>query len=112
MSVRQLMTQAVIVQPMGPSTEDAYGNTVQGAVGSPVDELGYLDQKDTVEYLNDRDTIVTKWKAFLHPDSVVTSFATLTFGGQLFQVDGAPYPVYNPRTRLVSHIECTLTEMT
>jgi hypothetical protein len=111
MSVRQLMTQAVVVQPMGPSTTDAYGNSVQGALGSPVDEFGYLDQKDTIEYLNDRDTVVTKWKAFLHPESVVTAFSTLTFQGQLFQVDGAPYHVYNPRTRQVSHIECKLTEM-
>jgi hypothetical protein len=111
MSVRQLMTQAVIVQPMGPTTTDAYGNSVQGALGAPVNEFGYLDQKDTIEFLNDRDTILTKWKAFLHPESVVTAFATLTFQGQLFQVDGAPYHVYNPRTRQVSHIECKLTEM-
>jgi hypothetical protein len=93
------------------TTTDAYGNSTLTASGSPVAEFGYLDQKDTVEYLTDRDTVVTKWKAFLFADSVVTQFATLTIGGQLFQVDGAPYPVYNPRARIVSHIECTLTEM-
>jgi hypothetical protein len=105
------MTQPVTVQPMGPTTTDTYGNAVLGVLGAAVAEFGYLDQKSTVEFLTDRDTVVTKWKAFLFADSVVTQLATLTFGGQLFQVDGVPYHVYNPRNRVVSHIECTLTEM-
>lgn len=111
MSVTELMTQPVIVQPMGSGTPDDYGNTPLVPVGTAVNELGYLDQKDTIEYLNDRDTVVTKWKAFLHPDSAVTALAVITFPGQssVFQVDGDPYHVYNPRTRMVSHIEVTLT---
>lgn len=109
MSVTQLMTQPVVVQPMTPGVSDDYGNTPTTPLGNPVEEFGYLDQKDTIEYLNDRDTVVTKWKAFLHPDSVVTALAVLDFQGQTFQVDGDPYHVYNPRTRMVSHIEVTLT---
>ncbi|NNC10693.1 hypothetical protein HII28_02170 [Planctomonas sp. JC2975] len=114
MSVIRLMTQPVIVQLMEPGPPDDYGNTPLTALGQPVDELGYLDQKDTVEYLNGRDTTVTKWKAFLHPDSVVTPLAVISFPGQAqpFQVDGQPYQVYNPRTRTVSHIEVTLTTVT
>jgi len=111
-SVRQLMTQPVTVQPMTVGPEDAYGNTPLAASGDPVAEMGYLDQKDTIEYLNDRDTVVTKWKAFLRPESVVTALAVITFSGQSFQVAGEPYHVYNPRTRMVSHIECTLVEVT
>lgn len=103
------MTQPVTVQPMAPGAADDYGNTPLAALGDPVAELGYLDQKDTIEYLTDRETVVTKWKAFLLPESVVTALATVTFGGQTFQVDGEPYHVYNPRTRMMSHIECTLT---
>lgn len=112
MSVRALLTQPVTVQPMLPGTPDDYGNTPLTPTGSPVAELGYLDQKDTVEYVNGRDTTVTKWKAFLAPESAVTALATVTFGGQVFQVDGQPYAVFNPRTRMTSHIECTLIEAT
>lgn len=112
MPIRKLLTQPVIVQPMSGTTTDTYGNTVLGVLGSPVNEVGYLNQKSTVEYLTDRDTVITKWQAFLVPESVVTQFSKLTFGGQVFQVDGAPYPLYNPRTKQISHIECSLTEMT
>lgn len=109
MSVTALMTQPVVVQPMEPGPPDDYGNTPLTTLGQPVNERGYLDQKDTVEYLNGRDTTVTKWKAFLLPTSVVTALARINFQGQVFQVDGRPYQVYNPRTRMVSHIEVTLT---
>lgn len=112
MSVRQLLTQPVTVQPMASGAEDAYGNTPLVPLGSPVAEFGYLDQKDTVENMADRDTVVSKWKAFLLPESVVTALSTVTFGGQVFQVSGEPYHVFNPRTRSVSHIECTLVEVT
>lgn len=112
MSLQQLLTQPVTVQPMAAGTADDYGNTPLAPSGAPVVELGYLDQKDTVEYLNDRETVVTKWKAFLSARSVVTALATVTFAGQTFQVDGEPYHVFNPRTRLVSHIECQLIEVT
>ena len=112
MSIIKLMTEPVSVQPVGATTKDTYGNAVPGPVGAPVAEFGYLDQKTSVEYLTDRDTAVTRWKAFLFPTSVVTQFATVTFGGAVFQVDGQPYSVYNPRTKHVSHIECVLTEVT
>lgn len=112
MSVTQLMTQPVTVQPMGAGAPDDYGNTAPAPQGDPVPEFGYLDQKDTVEYLGDRDTVVSKWKAFLRPDSVVTALSYVTFAGQTFQVDGEPYHVFNPRTRMVSHIECTLVTVT
>lgn len=104
-----MMTQPVTVQPAAYSTVDEYGNSVLGPQGVAVAETGFLDQRGTVEYLNGRDTVVTNWKAFLHPDSVVTALATITFNGQTFQVDGEPYHVFNPRTRMFSHIECTLT---
>lgn len=111
MSVDRLMNQPVTVQPMVPGAADDYGNTPPSPSGSPVAETGFLDQTTTTEYLTDRDTAITKWKAFLHRDSVVTKLAVLTFGGQKFQVNGEPFHVYNPRTRQVSHIECELIEV-
>lgn len=112
MTIRKLLTQPVTVQPMGGGSKDAYGNTILGVLGAAVAELGYLDQRSSVEFLTDRDTAVTTWKAFLSPESVVTQFATVTFSGVVFQVTGVPYRLYNPRTKRVSHIECQLTEVT
>lgn len=107
MSIRSLMNQPLTVQLVADQT-DEYGNSIPGATGTPVPELGLLEQKDTIEYLTDRQTVVSKWKAFLTPESVVNARAWLNFGGQVFQVDGEPWHVYNPRTKQVSHIECKL----
>lgn len=112
MSLQRLMTQSVTVQPVGPSTLDAYGNSVLGPLGVAVSEFGFLEQMDTVEFLDARQTTVTHWHAFLSAASVVTATAYLTFSAQKFQVSGEPWHVYNPRTKAVSHIQCKLTEVT
>jgi hypothetical protein len=109
MSIRRLMNQALTVQAMGGTATDEYGNSVPGPVGAPVPELGYLEQKDTIEYLLDRQTTVSKWTAHLFSDSTVTPLAYINFNAQKFQVDGEPWHVQNPRTKQVSHIECKLT---
>lgn len=112
MSIEALMNQPLTVQPMGGSGTDAYGNNVPAELGPPVAELGYLEQTDSTEFLEGRQTTVSHWKAFLFTTSVVTAMAYITFGGQKFQVNGAPWAVYNPRTQVVHHIECSLVVTT
>ena len=129
MSILRLMNQPLTVQAMGGNGTDEYGNTIPGELGPAVAALGFLEQKDTIEYQDDRQTVVSKWKAFLPAvagATIVDVFADqfadvfgepaeigplsyITFGSQRFQVDGAPWHVYNPRTKSVSHIECKLT---
>jgi hypothetical protein len=112
MSLRRLLSQPLTVQPVTDGSTDEYGNPVAGATGNPVAEMGYLEQKDTIEYQTDRETVVSKWTAYLLPDSVVTPLAYINFNSQKFQVDGEPWHVFNPRTKLVHHIECKLTVVT
>lgn len=130
MSLARLLNQPITIQSVGGTATDEYGNTVPGAVGAPVNVLGYLDQKDTIEYLDGRQTVVSKWKAFLPATATVDGYAVVfldTFGmpgalvlrpmdyiiyeAQQFQVDGEPHYVYNPRTKTVSHVECKLIEV-
>lgn len=108
MTLYRLMSQALTVQPIGPATTDDYGNSIPGPIGAAVPEFGYLEQRDTIEYLDGRQTSVSKWTAYLTTASVVTPMAYISLGGQRFQVDGEPWHVYNPRTSEVSHIECKL----
>lgn len=112
MSLRSLMCQPLTVQAVGGTTTDEYGNTVPAPIGDPVPEMGYLEQKDTIEYLDDRETVVSKWTAYLFADSTVTAMAYINFEAQRFQVDGEPWHVFNPRVQSVSHIECKLTVVT
>ncbi len=109
MTLRRLMSQVLTVQPVGAASTDAYGNAVLGSTGAAVQELGYLEQRDTVEYIDGRQTTITKWVAYLTTATVVTPMAYISLGGQRFQVDGEPWHVYNPRTSAISHVECKLT---
>ena len=112
MTLYRLMSEALSLQTVGATTTDAYGNAVLGPLGSPVTVYGYLEQQTTVEYLDARQTSVTRWHAFLPAGTSVHPMDYITSDGQRFQVSGEPWQVYNPRTSAVSHIECTLVEVT
>jgi head-tail adaptor len=103
----RLLTEPVSIQKINGST-DEYGNTIPHANGSAVSTVGYLEQKESVETLNDRDTVVSSWTAWLPAGTDVNAFDRLNFSGQVFEVDGAPWLVWNPRKAAQSHIECKL----
>ena len=108
MSVFNLMVQPLTISKIGGSTLDAYGNTVPSPVGAPVAVKGYLEQSESVETLNDRDTVVSTWQVFLPAGTNVNAFDRVGFNGQTSEVDGAPWQVFNPRTGAVSHIQAKL----
>ncbi len=108
MSLARLMSQPLTVQAMGSTTQDAYGDWIPGAVGAPVAVSGYLEQSSSVEFVLNRDTTVTTWKAYLPAATVITPLSLVNFQAQVFQVDGEPWDVWNPRTKAVDHIECKL----
>jgi hypothetical protein len=104
-SLARLLCQPLTVQAMGPKTKDAYGDWTPGALGAPVAVLGFLEQTASVEVLLGRDTTVTTWKVFLPAETAITPLSTIAFEGQTFQVSGAPWRAFNPRTKATSHIE-------
>lgn len=111
MSLVRLLTQALSLQSVGPTTTDAYGNAIPGAIGAPVTVYGYLEQTATTEDITSRQTTVTSWQAYLPPGTAIHPMDFLTYNGQKFQVDGEPWQVWNPRTATVSHIQCKLVEV-
>ena len=112
MSLSRLMSQPLTVQSVGPATQDVYGTWIPGPLGAQVAVSGYLEQTSTVEFLVNRDTTVTTWKAYLPAGTVITPQSYINLNAQVFQVDGAPWQVWNPRTKAVDHIECKLTVVT
>jgi len=106
------MSQPLTVQAWGIVGQDTYGGNIMGAVGAPVAVSGYLEQSTTVEVVLNRDTTVTTWKAYLPVGTVVTPLSLVNYDAQVFQVDGAPFNAFNPRTKSVSHIECKLIVVT
>lgn len=107
-SIQRLLNQPLTVQTMGTSGVDEYGDATPAALGPPVAVNGYLEQRNTVEHLNDRDTVLSQWECYLPANTVVGHLDYINFQSQKFQVDGEPAHAYNPRTRQVSHIVCKL----
>jgi hypothetical protein len=58
--------------------------------------------------LNDRDVVVSQWQVYFPAETNIGAYDRITFGGQVFEVDGTPWHVYNPRSRAVSHIQARL----
>lgn len=112
MSILALMNQPLTVQTVAGTTTDVYGNAVPTAVGSPVAAVGYLEMKESVEMVLNRDTTVSKWTVAFPASTVIGAFDYVNFNAQKFQVDGQPWQVFNPRTKTVSHIQCKLIVVT
>jgi hypothetical protein len=108
MSLAKLLNQPLELSRRNGATLDEYGNQVTTFYSEPTTVLGYLEQKDSTEFLQDRDTIVSTWTAYLPADTLIGPFDRIGFSSQTFEVDGAPWPAYNPRVRTVSHIVCKL----
>jgi hypothetical protein len=108
MSLAKLLNQPLELHKNSTATLDEYGNQKHTDLGAPIQIVGYLEQVSTMENTLDRDTIVTDWQAYFPADTNVTAFDRIVFGGQTFEVDGAPWQVYNPRVGSVSHIQAKL----
>jgi hypothetical protein len=107
MSLSKLLNQSLSIIKMGGTAVDEYGNAVPAQTSS-ISTVGYLEQHDSVETLNDRDTIVSTFKAYFPAGTNIAALDRVLFGSQTFEVDGEPWVVYNPRTRAVSHIDTKL----
>lgn len=108
MSILALMNQPLTVQTVAGTTTDVYGNSVPTPVGSPVAAVGYLEQRDTVEVVLNRDTTISKWTVAFPAATVIGAWDYVSSNNQKFQVDGEPWQVFNPRTKTISHIQCKL----
>ncbi len=104
-----MLTQPLTVFP-AVTTQDAYHNEIRG-LGAGVPVPGLLQQISSTEFVTDRDTTITQWVAFLPAGTTIDPLSRIQYAGQMFEVTGAPEQVWNPRSRIVSHIEARLTEV-
>lgn len=78
----------------------------------PVDAgetLCELQQSTDTEH-HDGRVQSTTWRVWLPAELAgVTGWDALRVDGELFELDGDPWPVRNPRTSVVSHVEARVT---
>ena len=104
MSLANMLSQPISIRRMSAVTLDEYGNTVQTQDGDLIDTFGYLELTESVETLNDRDTVVSGHQLWLPVDVGLSAFDIVHIHRQDYQVDGTPWTVFNPRTGQESHL--------
>lgn len=90
MSITTLLSETVTILRHTPGARDEYGNV---AATWPAAETVRcrLEQRRSIEVTQDRQTVVSDWVLYLHPDQVITAKDRfLDRFGRTFTVVGAP----------------------
>lgn len=112
MSYRGLLNQPLTIQRRGTTgSTDEYGNEV-AATTSSVSTEGYVEQVEAEEITVDRETYRTDWKVFLPGGTSIDGSDRIVHGSRTLEVIGSPHEVWNPRTRVVHHVELRARQVT
>lgn len=105
--ISQLLNLPVTIRIRAEDGRDVYGDPTTST--SDVVTVGYLDQRLRSEDESDgSQTQEDRWRLMVPADTTVSGWDQVLVGGLAYEVFGPPWPVYNPRTRRVSHVEATL----
>lgn len=85
---------------------DAFGNVIPGETLVPA--VGELQQSRRDEPDRGGELSDAHWTLFLPAGTDVETGDGVIVDGQLYEFVGDPWQARNPRTRLPSHIECSL----
>lgn len=97
MTLAGLLTEPVTVQTASDAAVDPSGDVVTSFSAGTV-YLGRLEQRAAQEVTDGRDTFVSDWVLYLHPDVVVNGRDRVVDGfGRTFEVVGAPDMERTPR---------------
>ena len=101
------LDEPLTISPFSPAV-DRYGNESAG-FGDPVPAKGFIEQNTSVEHLGDRDVVVTTQRVWLPPGTAVGRLDVITDpSGIVWQVQGDPQRIWNPRLNRESHVICIL----
>lgn len=100
-----LLAHTLEVVAYGPGADDGFGNATQGETGRAT-VRGRIWQDTTLEATVGRDTATAVWRGVLPPGTAVDAGDRIEWSGQVFEVQGAPAPVYDASE--LDHLEVTL----
>lgn len=105
---RHLLRQTVTLRtPSGAGAPDEFGDPTAGTISTTV-VLGYLFQRTRGEDTAGRTIQTEELGLILPPEAVVSGNSTAEVDGIVYELDGPPWPAFNPRTAEVEHIEATV----
>lgn len=106
MSVDELIClPCAITHAAQAGAADEYGNpTITTSTSSTV---CYLEQVSRSEQTAGSDTQAESWSLFLPAGTAIDGTDTVAVDGYgTFELDGPPWPVWNPRVGVAHHVEC------
>src|SRR5690349_18878201 len=110
MTLTQLINQPVVILARSESGDtDDYGNDVPSE--DAIETLGYVEQRRRTEDEDSGEVSESDWLGiFLEEDTAFLDTASAVWVPGLgeFELVGAPWPAYNPRTQVTSHVEATM----
>lgn len=101
-AIDHLLNEACTITRRSVSGTNSYGSPAL-VEAAPAAAVGYLAQESSTELLNSRETVVSRWIAYLPAATAIGALDYITFQSQKFEVQGAPEQCYNPRTKTISH---------
>ena len=105
-----MLTLPCVITTVSEGAADVYGDPTQ--VDSSVDSVCYIEQRRVTESTGNATVASEDWLGVFLADEVLSSTSKVTAMGATFEVDGPPWPVWNPRIERVDHIECNLRRTT
>lgn len=111
MDPTRLMTMDCTVTPRVVTGVDVYGNDVLED-GDPFDTHCFVWQGahrlDSTENTGPENVTTDQYGAAFPPDDPVGANARVNVEGLDYEVDGMPWPAFNPRLKRVTHLEVNL----
>lgn len=111
MDPTRLMTEACTVTPMNAATVDEYGTETLGA-GTPFDTTCLLSQTQRSEAEAGGNVQAETFALYLPPDTTIDGSDRVSVDGVVYELDGPPWPAFNPRLGRTTHIEATVKRAT
>jgi hypothetical protein len=111
MSLAGLMNRPCSIVNVDTSgTEDVFGDVVYDETAT-VATVCYVEQRQAREQTAGANTQIEEWLVVLPAGTVIDGAARVVVADLTLEVQGPPWPVWNPRTQAVSHIECTAKQV-
>ena len=101
---RQANRACTITTRTPGDTRDAFNNPVN--VEATTSTTCYVEQINASEDTTGGDVQTERWLIVLPAGTSVDGGDVVTVDSMDLEVDGPPWPAYNPRSRSVAHIEC------
>lgn len=108
MSFDTLLSRTGAILPFEEGERDTLNNPITG-YGEAVPTVYYMEQRRADERLEDRDTRITDYLLVLPATATFTARDRFQDADDaVYEVDGDPWHVWNPRTDSLHHIEATV----